>query len=138
MLLTYKVLKNTTFTLSGFQSIGPSAFGSLIKSSTLRASVTHVINSLSSLTLAADASENTSTGTSQYASASINYSRALARDWTANISYRYLHSFGTTGGNTAVLTPIAGTPVITGLGVASSNTITVVVSKSTTVLPNAN
>ena len=136
MQLTYRVLKNTTFTLGTFQSVGPSVLGSLFQSRSVQAGLTHIINSLSSLSFSAGAFETTSTSTSQFASASVSYTRTLARDWTANLSYRYLHSFGTTGG-AAVFTPIAGIPVISTLGAASSNSIVVVLSKSTTVLPHS-
>jgi hypothetical protein len=136
MLLTYKALKNTTFTLSTNQSVSPSVLGSLFQSRSIRAGVTHAINSYSSLSFAVDAAQVTSTATSQYASASVNYSRTLARDWTANLSYRYLHSFGTSGG-AAIFTPIAGIPVISTLGAASSNSIVFVLSKSTTLLAHA-
>jgi hypothetical protein len=134
MLLTYKALKSTTFTLSAFQTVGPTVVGTLSKSSTVRAGATHILNAVSTLSFSADVSQTTSTGTSQFASASVSYGRILARDWTANISYRYLHSFGSTGG--AVFAPIAGTPIIPTLGKASSNSVVVVISKSITVLPH--
>jgi hypothetical protein len=140
MLLTYKALKNTPFTVAAFQSIGPTAIGSLVQTTSVRAGVSHVINSVSSVTFSADEFQNTSPGTGQgqFASASVSYSRILARDWTAAITYRYLHSFGTTGGTTGgttALTPIiGGLPVISTIGAASSNSIVIVVSKSTTLL----
>lgn len=137
MQLTYKALKNTTFTLGTYQSVGPTAIGSLFQTRSVQAGLTHIINSLSSLSFSAVAAENTSTSTSQFASASVSYTRTLARDWTANLSYRYLHSFGTSGGGAVVFTPIAGIPVISTLGAASSNSIVVVLSKSTTVLPHS-
>lgn len=136
MLLTYKALKDTTFTLAGSQKIGPTVVGSLVKTSSVRASMIHLINSYSTLTVSADAFENTSTSTSQFASASVSYSRTFARNWTASLTYRFLHSFGSSGG-TAGVPVIAGTPVIAGFGPANSNSIFVVVSKSTTVLPHA-
>jgi hypothetical protein len=136
MLLTYKALKSTTFTLAAFQSVGPTAIGSLVKTTSVVAGAAHVINSVSSLSFSANVSQNTSTSTSQYASASVSYSRILARDWTANLSYRYLHSFGTTGGTAVVAPVIGGIPVISGLGAASSNSLVVVISKSITVLPH--
>jgi hypothetical protein len=135
MLLTYNALKSTTFTLGAFQSVGPTAVGSLSKSSSVRATATHIINAASTLSFSADVSQTTTTGTSEYASASVSYGRILARDWTANITYRYLHSFGTTGG-TAFFAPIAGTPIVTTIGKASSNSIVIVVSKSITMLPH--
>ena len=56
MLLTYKMLKDTTITLYGNQTIGPSVVGSLSKQSTIGASLTYTINSRSSLSFAASAS----------------------------------------------------------------------------------
>jgi hypothetical protein len=134
MLLTYRMLKNTTFTLNGFQTIGPTAVGTLIKSSSLRGTVTHVINADSSLSFAADANQFSSTSTSEYASASVSYSYRLARELTANLTYRHLHSFGTSG--PAAFVPVPGTPFIPPIGAASSNSLVVVVSKSITVLPH--
>jgi hypothetical protein len=136
MLLTYRALKNTTFTVAAFQSVGPTAIGSLVQTTSVRAGVSHVINSVSSVTFSADEFQNTSPGTGQgqFASASVSYSRILARDWTAAITYRYLHSFGTTGGTTALTPIIGGLPVISTIGAASSNSIVIVVSKSTTLL----
>jgi hypothetical protein len=134
MLLTYNALKNTTFTVAAFQSVGPTAIGSLVQTTSVRASVSHVINSVSSVTFSADEFQNTSTTTGQFASASVSYSRTLARDWTAAITYRYLHSFGTTGGTVAITPIVGGLPVVSTLGAASSNSIVVVVSKSTTLL----
>jgi hypothetical protein len=136
MLLTYRALKNTTFTVAAFQSVGPTAIGSLVQTTSVRASVSHAINSVSSVTFSADEFQNTSPGTGQgqFASASVSYSRTLARDWTGAITYRYLHSFGTTGGTTALTPIIGGLPVISTIGAASSNSIVIVVSKSTTLL----
>jgi hypothetical protein len=134
MLLTYRALKNTTFTLAGFQTVGPTALGSLIKSSALRATVTQFINADSSLSFSADADQNSSTSTTEFASASVSYNYRLAREWTANLSYRYIHSFGTTG--LAAFATVPGTPIIPTIGAVSSNSLVVVISKSTTVLPH--
>ena len=140
MLLTYKALKNTTFTLSAFQSVGPTAIGTLFQSTSVRASVIQSINSASTVTFAADEFQNTTPGTApgQFASASVSLTRTLARDWTASITYRYLHSFGATGGTTSALTPIiGGLPVISTIGPASSNSIVFVISKSSTLLAHS-
>jgi hypothetical protein len=146
MLLTYNALKNTTFTLYANQSIGPTAIGSLFQSQSVGAGASHIINSVSSLsfsafvsqitTPSASAGQSASASTSQFASASVTYTRTLARDWTANLTYRYLHNFGTTGGTAFFAPAIGGIPVITGTGAASSNSLMVVVSKSTTILPH--
>ena len=137
MALTYQALKNTTFTLSANQSVGPTAIGSLVKSSSVYATANQAINSVSTLSFSANFGQNTSVGTSQYASASVSYSRTLTRDWTANLTYRYLHSFGTTGGTVAIAPIVAGIPVVTLSSAASSNSLVVVVSKSITVLPHS-
>lgn len=135
MLLTYQALKDTTFTVAAHQSVGPTAIGSLLQTTSVRASVSHTINSISSVTFSADEFQNTSTSTSQFASASVSYTRTLARDWTAAVTYRYLHSFGTSGGTTTAITPIiGGLPVISTIGAASSNSLVFVISKSTTLL----
>ena len=137
MLLTYNALKSTTFTLAASQSVGPTAIGSLFKSQSVIAGASHVINTVSSLSFLANVSQFTqTTGTTEYASASVTYTRTLARDWTASLSYRYLHNFGTTGGTAFFAPVVGGIPVITGTGVASSNSLMVVVSKSTTILPH--
>jgi hypothetical protein len=137
MALTYQALKNTTFTLSANQSVGPTAIGSLVKSSSVYATAVQAINSASALSFSANFGQNTSVGTSQYASASVSYSRTLTRDWTANLTYRYLHNFGTTGGTVAIAPIVAGIPVVTLSSAASSNSLIVVVSKSITVLPHS-
>jgi hypothetical protein len=136
MSLTYKALKNTTFTLAANQSIGPTAVGSLVKTSSIYATAVQTINSVSTLSFSANFAQNTSVGTSQYASASVTYSHSFTRDWTANLTYRYLHNFGTTGGSVALAPIVAGIPNVTLSSVASSNSLVVVVSKSITVLPH--
>jgi hypothetical protein len=136
MSLTYKALKNTTFTLAANQSIGPTAIGSLVKSSSIYATAVQVINSVSNLSFSANLSQNTTVGTSQYASASVTYSRTLAPEWTAALTYRYLHNFGTTGGTEALAPIVSGIPNVALNSVASSNSLIVVVSKSITVLPH--
>ena len=72
--LTYKMLKNTTFTLIASQSISPSVVGSLFKSDTISAGLNHSINAQSSLSFFASASRTTSTTTSDFASGSVTYS----------------------------------------------------------------
>ncbi len=136
MLLTYKALKSTTFTLSATQTVGPTIVGSLYQVGILRAGMTHTINSHSSLSLAADVSRTISTNTTDFASASIAYSHELTREWNAQISYRHLHRFASSG--SATFDPITGTPILSGTGPADSNSILVVVSKSITILPHSN
>jgi hypothetical protein len=131
----YRILKNTTLNLSAGQTVAPSIIGTLTKRSTLHAGVTQAINARSSISLATDLSQQTSSGsTNDFLSGSISYSYALAREWNASLTYRYLHRTTTTGG---LLDPITGLPV-SSLGPASSNSVMVVVSKTTTIIPMEN
>ncbi len=130
MLLTYKALKTTTFTLSASQSIGPSIVGSLFELSTVRAGVVQTINAASSLTFAADVSRSAAGTTTHFASGSVSYSYKWARAWTASATYRYLHRFQATG--TTTIDPITNTPVAAGLGPASSNSLVFTVSRNFT------
>jgi len=135
VLVTYKAMKSTTFTLAATQSIGPTITGSLFKTSSVRAGMNYIINSRSSVSLGADVNRSTSTNTTEFASASISYSYQLAREWTAQLSYRHLHRFASTG--TASVDPTTGTPILSGSGPVDSNSFVVVVSKSTTILPHS-
>ena len=133
MLLTYKALESTTFTLASTQSIGPTIVGSLFQTSTVRLGVSQTINSVSSVSAAADVNRAISTNTTDFASASITYSHQLTREWNAQVSYRYLHRFASAG--TAVFDPVTGTPILSGTGPASSNSLLFVVSRNVTLLP---
>ena len=130
MLLTYKPLKTTTFTLTASQSIGPSIVGSLFETSTVRGSVTQTINAASSLTVAADISRSLSTTTTDFASASVSYSYQWARAWSASLTYRFLHRFEASG--TTTIDPITNTPVSAGIAPASSNSLVFTVSRNFT------
>jgi hypothetical protein len=72
-------------------------------------------------------------------SGSIVYSYLLTREWTAQVSYRYLHELGTSGSASPglIFDPVTGIPlpIASGSGPASSNSIMVVVSHSISVLP---
>ena len=135
--LTYKMLKNTTFTLLANQSIAPSVVGSLFKFDNIIASVSHTINDRSSLSFSASGSRSISTTTTDYASASVTYSYSFTRNLSAQLSYRYTHRFASTGG-TSIIDPITGFPTTSGTGPADSNSILLVVSHNYTVLPRGN
>ena len=99
----------------------------------IHAGLTQVINDRSNVSLAGDASRQTSSGiTNDFLSGSISYSYILARDWNASLTYRYLHRTASTGG--VLLDPVTGLPT-SSIGPASSNSIMVVVSKKTTIIP---
>ncbi len=130
----YRIMKNTTLNLLAGQSVAPSVIGSLTKRTYIHAGVTQIINARSSVSLAADASQQTSSGTTyDFLGGSISYSYQLAREWNSSLTYRYLHRTAATGG-TLLFDPVTGFP-ISGAGPASSNSIMAVLSKSTTIIP---
>lgn len=126
----------TRFSLSASQSIGPSVVGSLFKTDLIAAGLSYTINAKSRLSFAASGNRLISTSTSDLVSASVTYSYQLAREWSAQVSYRYLHRFATNG--TVFFDPITGTPTVSGAGPASSNSVLLVVSRHFTVLPPGN
>ena len=131
--LTYRLLKNTTFTLSANQSIAPSIVGSLFKRDNITAGLSHTINDRSSISFSASGDRSISSTTTDYASVSATYSYSFTRDLTAQLTYRYLHRFASTGGS--IIDPITGTPTVSGTGPANSNSVMLVVSHNYTVLP---
>ena len=134
--LTYRMLKNTTLTLTANQSIGPSIVGSLFKQDSISAGLSHAINGRSTLSFSASGDRQISTTTTDFASVSATYSYNFTRDLTAQLTYRYQHRFASTGGS--IIDPITGTPTVSGTGPANSNSIMLVVSHSYTVLPSGN
>jgi hypothetical protein len=137
LLLTYRMLKNTTATFYGTQTIGPSVVGSLTKQTTIGTGLTHTINSRSSLSLGASATRQVAQGSSSdFYSQSVTYSHQLAREWSAQVAYRHLHRTAATGSTpTLFFDPVTGVPIASGLGAASSNSLMVVLSRNLTVLP---
>jgi predicted transcriptional regulator len=131
------MLKNTTLTLTANQSIAPSVVGSLFKADSVSANVTHTINDWSSISFSANGNRLISTTTTDFASASTTYSYSFTRNWTAQFTYRYQHRFENNGTGSTI-DPITGTPTVSGLGPANSNSVMVVVSHNYTVLPRGN
>jgi len=141
MVLTYKMFSDTTLTFTGLQTIAPSVVGSLTKRTTISAGLARTVNSRTTLSFSADATRQISLGTeSDFLSASVTYGYQLTREWTAQLSYRYLNRFATSGTASTgfVLDPVTGVPlpVTSGLGPASSNSILLVVSRSVSILPD--
>ncbi|XSC45488.1 hypothetical protein ACF1BQ_005100 [Bradyrhizobium sp. RDT10] len=134
--LTYRMLKSTTLSVIASQSVGPSVVGSLFKRDSITASLSHSINSRSTLSLSASGNRQISTTTTDFASASATYSYNLTREWLASATYRYLHRFASTG--TAVFDPLTGTPTVSGTGPADSHSLMFVVTHNWTVLPSGN
>jgi hypothetical protein len=134
--LTYRMLKSTTLSITASQSVGPSIVGSLFKRDSITASLSHSINARSSLSFSASGNRQISTTTTDYASASATYSYNLTREWLASATYRYLHRFASTG--TTIFDPITGTPTVSGTGPADSHSLMFVVTHNWTVLPSGN
>jgi len=135
--LTYRMLKSTTLSITASQSVGPSIVGSLFKRDSIVASLSHNINARSTLSFSASGNRQIATNTTDYASASATYSYNLTREWLASATYRYLHRFASTGG-TAIFDPITGTPTVSGIGPADSHSLMFVVTHNWTVLPSGN
>jgi hypothetical protein len=128
----YRILKDTTLNLFASQTVAPSVIGTLTKRSTLHAGLTQIINARSSVSVAGDISQQTSSGiTNDFLSGSVSYSYQLAREWNASLTYRYLHRTASSGGT---IDPVTGLPSSV-TGPASSNSIMAVVSKQTTIIP---
>ncbi|WP_141688532.1 hypothetical protein [Bradyrhizobium paxllaeri] len=134
--LTYRMLKSTTLSVTASQSVGPSVVGSLFKRDSVIASLSHSINARSTLSFSASGNRQISTTTTDYASASATYSYNLTREWLASATYRYLHRFASSG--TAIFDPITGTPTVSGTGPADSHSLMFVVTHNWTVLPSGN
>jgi hypothetical protein len=139
LMLTYKMLKNTTLTLSAVRTIAPSVVGSLTQTSTLHAGLSQVVDSRSSLSFGSDISQLSFSGTTtELFSASVAYSYMLTHEWSAQLSYRYLHRLASAGtaSSAATIDPVTGIPIINNTGPASSNSILLVVSRSVSLLPD--
>jgi len=134
--LTYRVLKNTTLAINASQSIAPSVVGSLFKRDTISTSLSHIINSRSTLSFSATGTRSISTTTTDFASASVTYGYNFTRDLSAQLTYRYQHRFASSG--TTTIDPITGTPTVSGTGPAESNSIMLTVTNNYIVLPHGN
>jgi hypothetical protein len=141
LVLTYKMFPDTTLTLNANQTIAPSTVGSLIKTSTVGTGLSYQINSHQTLSFETDVSRTNSSGvTSDFLAGSIVYSYLLTKEWTVQLSYRHLHEFAVSGTSSTGFTvdPITGIPIplVSGIGPADSNAVTVIVTRSLNVLPD--
>jgi hypothetical protein len=136
--LTYKLLKDTNVSFAFNKTVAPSIVGSLLQSTTYDMNLVYMINHSSSLSFSTDFSQQTSQGAeTNFLSTSISYNKQLAREWNAQLTYRFLHrsaSSASTGGLS--FDPITGIPIAnTSTAPANSNTIIVALSHGITVLP---
>jgi hypothetical protein len=141
LVLTYKMLPDTTLTFNAFQTIAPSTVGSLIKTTSAGTGLSYRVNSHQTLSFEADVSRTISSGvTSDFLAGSIVYSYILTKEWTVQLSYRHLHEFAVSGASSTGFTvdPITGIPIplVSGNGPADSNAVTATVSRTINVLPD--
>jgi hypothetical protein len=134
--LTYRMLKSTTLSISASQSVGPSIVGSLIKRDSITASLSHSLNSRTTLSFSANGNRQISSTTTDFASASATYSYNVSREWLTSLTYRYLHRFASSG--TTIFDPLTSTPTVSGSGPADSHSLMFVVTHNWTVLPSGN
>ncbi len=94
--LTYQWLKRTRISLTAARSITPTVFGNLQHSESLGLTLSHDINSLSSLVVLAQFSQlkagdtaTTLSSSSDVFTVSGSYSYRLAREWRSNLRYIY-------------------------------------------------
>ncbi len=135
--LTYRLYKSTTLTITANQSVGPSLVGSLFKTDSITASLTHAINARSNLSFSANATRSISSTSSDFVSASATYGYNFTPTLSAQLTYRYLHRFANTSGGSTI-DPLTGTPTVSGTGAVSSNSVMLVVSNSSILLPRGN
>ena len=91
MHLTYRPTQTVTVGLTAARSIGPTTFGQFQKTESFSGSLQYAINQASSVSLSGSFSRQASATASaaETLSASVAYSRRLAREWRSQISYRF-------------------------------------------------
>lgn len=128
ILVSYRLLKSTTVYLEASRTVGPTIIGSILTRTNARVGIDHDINFNSTISVFGDYSRLVSPTSTDFASASVQYTERLTKTWTMKLAYTFLHRF-TTGGNITV-DPITGFPTNIGLGPASSNSVLFAFSKS--------
>jgi hypothetical protein len=95
--LTYRLLKNTSVSLTAAQAIEPTFTGQLQQTESIGVSLSHTINQFSNLAFSTQYAQASSPGqigqastASDFFSASVNYGYQLTREWRTNLSYTYL------------------------------------------------
>ena len=104
MSLVYRLLNNTQVTFNAAHSISPTIFGQLQKINSVGASFNYTINQAESVSLLTQFSKTQSSQngaiagtTSDFFTASANYSYLWARDLRSNVSYTYRQRTDDTG-----------------------------------------
>jgi hypothetical protein len=94
--LTYRLLKDTSVSLTAAQAIIPTFTGQLQQSESIGMSLSHTINQFASLSFFTSYAQASSPGqigqastASDFFSASVNFGYQLTRDWRTNLSYTY-------------------------------------------------
>lgn len=124
-LLAYRIDPTTRITFITAQSVSPSLLGELTKRRVYGLTLTRAINRSSDLSFSGDFSTITSSsGDSEFLTATAVYSRVLAREWRMQLGYGFRQL---TSGNAAT----------TGSGTAAvrSNTVFLTATRDATLLP---
>lgn len=132
-LISYKLMKTMTVYFNAERTLGPSIVGTILSRTSARAGLDYDVNELSTVSMYAEYVQLASPATTDFASATVQYTKRLTKTWTAKMSYTFLHRFTTTGN--VLVDPITGGPTSIGLGPASSNNVLFVFSKSFVALP---
>jgi hypothetical protein len=117
--LTYRWTKSLTANLSAARTVGPTTLGQFQASESIAGGLQYTINSYSGISFGQSFSHTLSsggtTGGSDFLATTIAYSRQLAREWSATISYQYVQRYSDTAPH--------------------SNTVLFTINKNFTVLP---
>lgn len=138
-LLSYQWLQSTQISFRAVQSVSPSILGSLQQLRSFDLTLRHTINKASSISASGDFSQSTVSGSeSDFLSASTSYSYQLAREWTFQATYRFLHRTSKAATNSLLFDPITGVPTLVPLSsssVANSNSVLLVLTHNFVTLP---
>jgi len=129
--LTYRLLQTLRLSLAAARSVAPSILGDFVSSDSVNLALNYDINQVSSLSLAAAYTQQSSAsgspssipgvpsvpaGSSEVLSGTIAYSRQLAREWRTNMSYKHVQLSSNTG-------------------LARSNSVVLAITRDMTILP---
>ena len=99
--LTYRLLKDTSVSLTAAQAIIPTFTGQLQQTESIGMSLIHTINQFSNLVFSTQYAQSSSPGQIGQAvtaldsfSASVSYGYQLTREWRTNLSYTYRDNVG--------------------------------------------
>ena len=99
--LTYRLLKDTSVSLTAAHAIMPLFTGQLQQTESIGMSLSHSINQFSNLVFSTQYAQSSSPGqigqastALDFFSASVNFGYKLTREWRTNVTYSYLENVG--------------------------------------------